>query len=248
MGAQVKAVILAAGMGTRLANVAGGLPKCMVPVGGRPMIDRMIERIAEAGIEEVIVVTGFEAGRLEQHLAASPHPMARRARCVFNERFADWGNFYSKLVAEAAVGDSGFVALDGDVVMDATLLPRLLAAPGPIALAVERRTDLGAEEMKVRVDAHGRAIELNKRMDPKLALGEFVGVERVDRELTGDVFATLRSLIERGETGEYYERAYELMMQRGVPVGVADITGCQWSEIDDAADLAHASGLVARLS
>jgi choline kinase len=240
----VKAVILAAGMGTRLADVSGGLPKCMVPVGGRPMIDRMIDRLAEAGLDDVVVVTGFEAGKLEAHLKASPSPVARAARCVFNEKFAEWGNFFSKLVAERAVGDDGFVALDGDVVMDGTLLPRLLAADGPIALAVERRAGLGAEEMKVRVDADGRAVELNKRMDPTVALGEFVGVERVDREMTRDVFATLRSLIERGETGEYYERAYELMMQRGAPVRVADITGCTWGEIDDAADLAKAATLV----
>jgi L-glutamine-phosphate cytidylyltransferase len=244
----MKAVILAAGMGTRLAAAAAGLPKCMVPVAGRPIVDRMIERIAEAGIGELVVVTGYQAARLEAHLAASSHPLARAATCVFNERFAEWGNFYSKLVAERAVGDDGFLALDGDVVMDGDLLPRLLAAPGPIALAVERRADLGDEEMKVRVDADGRAVELNKRMAPADALGEFLGVERVDAEMAGQVFAALRSLIDRGETGEYYERAYELLMQRGVPFRIADITGCRWTEIDDAADLAYATELVATMS
>lgn len=242
----MKAVILAAGMGKRLAAAAAGLPKCMVPVAGRPIIDRMIERIAAAGLDELVVVTGYERARLEQHLAASNHPLARRAVCVFNERFADWGNFYSKLVAQAAVGDDGFVAFDGDIVMDAALLPRLLAAPGPIALAVERRTDLGDEEMKIRVDGDGRAVELNKRMAPAVALGEFLGIERVDREIAPRVFAALRSLIDRGETDEYYERAYELLMAEGAPFRVADITGCRWTEIDDAADLAFATELVAK--
>ena len=244
----MKAIILAAGLGKRLASVTGGLPKCLVPVAGRTILDRMIERLVQAGLDDIVVVTGHRSEEVERHLDRSEQPAARRAARVFNPRYADWGNFYSKLVAETAVGDDGFVALDGDVVMDATLLPRLLAAPGPIALAVERRAGLGAEEMKVRVDERGRAVELNKRMDPAVALGEFVGVERVDREMTVEVFATLRSLIERGETGEYYERAYELLMQRGAPVGVADITGCRWGEIDDAADLARAGSLVAGMS
>jgi choline kinase len=242
------AVILAAGMGTRLAAVAAGLPKCLVPVAGRPILDRMIERIAAAGIADVVVVTGYAREKLEAHLAASSHPLARRAVCVFNERYADWGNFHSKLVAERALGGSGFLAFDGDVVMDDRLIPTVLAAPGPIALAVERRGDLGAEEMKLRIDAGGRVVELNKRIAPAAALGESLGIERVDREIAPRVFAALRSLIERGETGEYYERAYEHMMAEGVPFRVADVTGCRWTEIDDPDDLLRAGELVRQMA
>jgi choline kinase len=243
----MKAVILAAGMGTRLESVSGGLPKCMVEVGGRPIIDRMIERIGQAGIDQVVVVTGFKADVLASYLAGSEQPLARAAVLVHNERYAEWGNFYSKLVAETAVGDDGFVAFDGDVVMDQRLLPTLLAAPGPIALAVDCRPGLGDEEMKVRVDDAGRVVALNKQIDPARALGEFVGVERVDRDLAPRVFAALRSLIDRGETHDYYERAYEHLMADGVTFQVADITGCTWGEVDDAADLAAAAKLVGKM-
>ena len=240
----MKAIILAAGMGTRLEAVSGGIPKCMVKVAGVPLIDRMIERIGQAGIDGLIVVTGFEAEMLETHVRSLAHPLAQEAVFVHNDHFSDMGNFYSLLVAKDAVAGDSFIKLDGDVLMDRDVLPKLLAAPGPAALAVDRREGMGEEEMKVRVDAEGRIVELNKRMDPAVALGEFIGVDRVDAELGETVFAKLRELIELGETDEYYERAYERLLQAGTPWQVADITGCQWTEIDDARDLEHANQLL----
>jgi choline kinase len=242
----VKAIILAAGLGRRLESVTGGLPKCMVPVGGVPLLDRMIERLAQVAVDQVIVVTGHRAGDLEAHLARSTHPLARGAVRVFNPRYAEWGNFYSLLVAKEAVGGDGFIKLDGDVLMDGRLLPQLLAAPGPAALAVDVRGGLGAEEMKVRVEG-GRIVELNKRMDPARALGEFVGIERIDAELAPRVWAQLAQLIDRGETDEYYERAYELLMQDGIGFSVADVSEVTWCEIDDGDDLAAAEALLPRI-
>jgi choline kinase len=242
----MKAIVLAAGLGKRLAPVTGGLPKCLVPVAGRTILDRMIERLVQAGLDDIIVVTGHRSEEVERHLDRSAVPAARRAARVFNERYADWGNFYSLLVAEAACGGDGFVKLDADVIMDDRLLPALLAAPGPAALAVDVRPGLGEEEMKARVDARGVVVELSKRIDPARALGESVGIDRIDAELAPRTWSMLRQLIELGETDEYYERAYELLMGEGVPFSYADISMSEWCEVDNADDLAAAEALLAR--
>jgi len=240
----MKAIVLAAGLGKRLAPVTGGLPKCLVPVAGRTILDRMIERLVQAGLDDIIVVTGHRCEDVERHLDRADEPAARRATRIFNPRFADWGNFHSLLVAEEACGGDGFVKLDADVIMDTGLLPALLAAPGPAALAVDVRPGLGDEEMKARVDERGVVVELSKRIEPARALGESVGIDRVDAELAPRMWSELRRLIELGETDEYYERAYELLMQKGVPFSYADISMCQWCEIDNADDLAAAERLL----
>jgi choline kinase len=220
------------------------MPKCCVSVGGTAIVDRMIARIADAGIDDVIVVTGHLDSVLRAHLARANHPVARRATLVYNEHYHDWGNFYSLLVARDAIGGDSFIKLDADVVMDGGVLPALLAAPGPAVLAIDRKPDLGAEEMKARVE-NGRIVELNKRMSPRAALGESIGIERIDAAIAPRVFDSLARLIDRGETDEYYERAYELLMQAGVDFGYADITACTWNEVDDHADLAAAETLAA---
>lgn len=242
----MKAIVLAAGLGKRLAPVTGGLPKCLVPVAGRTILDRMIERLAQAGLDDIVVVTGHRREDVERHLDRADQQTARRAARVFNPRYADWGNFHSLLAAEEACGGDGFVKLDADVIMDTRLLPALLAAPGPGVLAVDVRPALGEEEMKARVDERGVVVELSKRIDPARALGESVGIERIDAELAPRLWAELRALIDAGETDEYYERAYERLMQQGVPFGYADVSRCQWCEVDNADDLAAAETLLLR--
>jgi choline kinase len=240
----MKAIVLAAGLGKRLAPVTGGLPKCLVPVAGRTILDRMIERLVQAGLDDIIVVTGHRREDVERHLDRAEQPAARRARRVFNPRYADWGNFHSLLVAEEACSGDGFVKLDADVIMDTQLLPALLAAPGPAALAVDVRPGLGEEEMKARIDERGVVVELSKRIHPARALGESVGIDRVDAELAPRMWHMLRQLIERGETDEYYERAYELLMHEGVPFSYADVSKSEWCEVDNADDLAAAERLL----
>jgi choline kinase len=241
----MKAVILAAGQGTRLESVTRSVPKCMAEVAGVTLIDRLLDELAAAGVAEAIVVTGYKNEVLMDHLSASDNPLARGAVEVFNPRFATWGNFYSLLVAEDAVGGGPFIKIDSDVLLDNRLLELVLSAPGPMCLAVDCRPGLGAEEMKVVVDEGGRMRAISKRLDPATALGEYVGVERVDAEAAPVVFDTLRSLIDLGETDEYYERAYELMMQAGRPIRYADVSGCRWTEIDTPDDLAAAERLLA---
>ncbi len=212
----------------------------MVKVRGVPIVDRMIARVREAGIDDIIVVTGHLHEALSEHLAN-----AGTGCCVvYNERYHDWGNFYSLLVAREAVGDDGYVKLDGDVVMDGAVLPKLLAAPGDAVLTLDGRDGLGEEEMKARLDG-ARVVELNKRMDPGTAFGEYIGVEKVTASLAPRVFDQLAQMIELGETDEYYERGYERLMQDGVAFGYVDVADCSWTEIDDAADLKHAESMAA---
>lgn len=240
----MRAVILAAGQGTRLEPITRAVPKCMAEVAGVTLVDRLMSELESAGIDEAVVVTGYKNDVLMDHLRGSPIELARRAVEVFNPKFAEWGNFYSLLVAEEAVTGGPFVKIDSDVLLDARLLDLVLAAPGPMCLAVDCRGGLGAEEMKVVVDDRGRMIELSKRVDPASAIGEYVGVERVDAEAAPAVFDALRSLIDLGETDEYYERAYELMMQAGIPIRYANVAGCRWTEIDTVDDLRAAEAML----
>jgi choline kinase len=240
----MKAVILAAGHGTRLEPLTRDLPKCLAPVAGTTILDRLVQRLEQAGVGELVVVTGYLHHKVEAHLRSSASLLAQRAVPIFNPRHADWGNFHSLLVARDALADASFIRVDGDVVVDADVLPAVLAAPGPGVLAVDRSPDLGDEEMKARI-ANGQVVELNKRMAPAGAAGEFIGVDRIDSQLAPHVFATLEAMIEHGETDEYYERAYERLMLGGHGFGWADVTGMGWTEIDTLDDLARADELAA---
>ena len=70
MAPRAKALILAGGLGTRLRPLTDAMPKCLVPIGGRPLLDYWIDRLAEAGIREARINTHAHAGRVRDYIAS----------------------------------------------------------------------------------------------------------------------------------------------------------------------------------
>lgn len=238
----MKAVILAAGMGSRLAPLTNDRPKPMVEVCGRPLLLRALDRLAAAGIAgaDVIVVTGYREDVLRARLAAEGYAPT----LVPNPRYSDWNSFYSLLVARDAVGDSAYLTLEGDVLFDAEVLPRLLEAKGRAQLAVELRERCDAEAMKVEIDDDGKVSALDKGLDPETSVGEFIGIARFDREAGQQVFADLARFVDEGITHQYYDHSYHRLAQRGeLAIDLVDISDRVSLEIDDLADLQRAEEL-----
>jgi choline kinase len=168
-------VLLAAGEGTRLYPYTHERPKCLVEVGGRPLLDRALAALEQAGVDEVVIVTGYREDVLAAWLAQRPHRL--KVTLVRNELYASTNNAYSLWTARVAV-PGAFVLLDGDLLFETRVLTTLLAASGEAALAVERRRELGDEEMKVIEAADGTVAAVSKTVEVAQAIGESVGLAR----------------------------------------------------------------------
>lgn len=236
----MKAVILAAGVGTRLRPQTDETPKGLLPVAGRPIIDYTLEALGHTGIKEVVVVTGHLADQLARHVTRSPVP----CRTIYNPRYATANNYYSLLVAEDALGGEPFVKVDSDLIFEPDLLTRLLSAEGDLCLALDSGVQLGIEEMKVQMDNQGRVTAVSKTLDPAACLGESIGLERISSEFAPVLFRTLRQLDAEEFTDAYYEDAYHrLACEGGHDIRAVDISGLSWTEIDDSVDLSRANEL-----
>src|SRR5262249_45676171 len=100
------AIILAAGVGKRLAGAAAGRPKCLVDIGGRPLLARLLDAVAGAGVGEVIVVTGFGSDDVQQTIGAGPAGLT--VRYLFNARFRE-GAILSLYTAREALSGAVLV-------------------------------------------------------------------------------------------------------------------------------------------
>lgn len=244
----MKAVILAAGVGSRLAPLTNDRPKVLVEVLGRSFLARQLELLAQAGIEgrDVVIVGGYRIDRLREALAAGGHDCV----VVENDRYEAWNNFYSLLVAEPALAGEAFLQLDGDTILDEALLDRVLAAPDEAVLAVDCRDELDDETMKVQLAGplkSDRVVAISKRLDPTRCAGEYVGVAKLSAWAAQAVFAELAKLPDEGLTHEYYEHAFHRLAEsRRLPFGIVDVHDCSVLEIDNVEDLRRAEALLAR--
>ncbi len=239
----MKAVILAAGVGSRLAPLTADRPKVLVEVGGRSFLLRQLDRLAQAGIpnDQVVVVGGYRIDQLRRALDG------RGCTVVANDRYDTWQNFYSLLVAAPALAGADFLQLDGDVLLDDRLLPALIAAPGPGVLAVDRSAELDDDAMKVQLAADGRVTAVSKQLPARECAGEYLGIAKLTAAAAREVFADLERFAGEGLTHEYYDHAYHRLASRGrVPFSIADAEPGAVIEIDDLADLQRAEQLLAR--
>jgi N-acetyl-alpha-D-muramate 1-phosphate uridylyltransferase len=104
------AIVLAAGLGTRMRPYVGDLPKPLVPVAGKPLIDYALDRLAEAGIEHVVVNVHYLANTLERHLAARKTPRV----VISDERGELLGTGGGIANALPKLGDKPFFLINSD--------------------------------------------------------------------------------------------------------------------------------------
>jgi choline kinase len=239
-------MVLAAGAGSRLGAETETLPKTLLPVDGdRTILDVALGNFAAVGLEEAVVVTGYAAERIEERVPELQERHDLRIELVFNPKALEWNNCYSLWVAREHF-QRGVLLANGDTVHPASVEESLLAARGPeLLIAVDDAKTLGAEEMKVHVDATGRLERINKALDPASAHGEYIGVTLIEPGAAAGLADALEAVWRR-DTTLYYEDGFQEYADRGGRVGIAPIGEVEWVEVDDAVDLARAREVACR--
>lgn len=108
-----QAVILAGGQGSRLKPLTDTVPKAMVEIAGRCIIDHQIEWLAGAGVTDVVVSAGHLHDKLAEHLSANPQPL--QVRTIVEEEPLGRGGALKYAGRQLPRPDSGWYALNGDI-------------------------------------------------------------------------------------------------------------------------------------
>jgi Predicted sugar nucleotidyltransferases len=221
----MKAIILAAGKGTRL-NGVDLKPKCLFEVGERTLLDRQVSALLDSQIKEIVIVLGFEAERIRRLC----HPAVS---FVLNSRFEETSSLYSLWLAREHLVD-GFIVLNCDVLFHPQLLTKLISSPFQDALLVDfvgqSRSHLGEEEMKVKVN-EGLVVDIRKDLDPAEADGENVGIVKFSRTGAKHLIDAMDLLISRGLEREWAPRAFREFATH-FPLHAVSTGEYPWIEID----------------
>jgi len=234
----LKAIILAAGRGSRLGDLGSELPKCLLSINGQSSLERYRRAFDRAGIvKEVIVVGGYRIDLMRERLPAG-------FRLIENDRFATTNSLYSLWLALESAGDGEDIAVvHGDVVYEPDLLGRFLRTPRRNALLVDELKPFDGREYHVRV-ADGRVRALSNRLPEHESAGEDAQTFKVARESLAMIREFARHTLENGGEGHYGGHVLTALIEKGLLQPV--YTNQQfWSEFDTADDYRRCSEQVA---
>jgi choline kinase len=233
----ITAVILAAGVARRLAPLTDHTQKSLLPVGGRPILARMLQSLHETGVRRVEIVVGHFADQIRA-LTKSPPP-GMTVRDLVNPAYQR-GSALSLLVAADAIRQGPTLIMDADVVFPRVFLHRLIGSAAPNALLRDRGFADTGEEVKIYTRG-SRVVALGKKVVPRTweETGEGIGFFKCGPTAGRALVRRLEQVIaESGGLAEY-EDALHLLVRRH-PVEAVDVTGLPWTEVDFAEDLHRA--------
>lgn len=221
----MRAIILAAGKGTRLDGAAVK-PKCLVEIGGTSLLRRQIEALRSVNIKKIVVVIGFGGESIREECGDE-------ISFVENIHFAETSSLYSLWLARDLLAD-GFVVLNSDVLFHPQMLANLIESSRDDALLIsdaEKEVNpLGDEEMKIKVKEE-LVVDISKEIDPVEADGENVGIVKFSANGARLLVEYMNQLIAKGAVKDWAPRAFR-EFARHHELHALSTRGLPWIEID----------------
>jgi choline kinase len=231
-----RAVILAAGQGSRLLPMTEETPKCLLDLSGRSMLEWQLAGLVSAGVREVVVVTGFRSDQVEKVLERITPP-GLAVRTLFNPFYKVADNLASCWLVRAELTGPSLI-LNGDTLFEPSVARRLLDAPeAAITVTIDRKPSYDDDDMKVCVE-QDRLRAIGKKLPASEVNGESIGFLRFSPAGAASFIAELeRTMRTREGVSLWYLSAIHRLANAGVDVRCASIEGLQWAELDFPADL-----------
>lgn len=237
----MKTVLLAAGVGQRLGDLSGYRPKCLLEFDGVSLLHRHLNILRHFGLSEIIIVTGYQAGLIEQEAHANSSGL--RVQFAHNPDYSK-GSVISLLTGlEKFQTGTDVLLMDADVLYDYRIIERLCVTRHRDCFLLDRDFEPGEEPVKLCV-RDGHLIEFRKTISPDLKFdfqGESVGFFRFSSDTARELIRSASGYLQRGEESQPYEECIrDLLLAEPDKFAFEDITGLHWIEIDFPEDVGKA--------
>jgi len=210
----LKAIVLAAGTGTRIGNQ---LPKClMILPSGKTIMENQVALLRDNGIKEIIVVVGFKKDVIMEEF---PDLIYR-----YNTFYHITNTSKSLMMALESIDEDDILWINGDVFLESEVIRRVLSEPGNV-MAVNI-SKCGEEEVKYKTGGDGGIVEISKSVTD--AEGESVGVNKI----TAKSFSVFHESLKECGDDDYFEKGIEICISKGIRFNPVDISACKCIEID----------------
>jgi L-glutamine-phosphate cytidylyltransferase len=243
-GITVIGIILAAGVGKRLRPLTKNIPKTLISIEGKTILEYIISNCYESGIKDFMVVVGHMKEEVEEACERIEKEYGVKIELLENERYSTTNTGFSLKIALDRVDDD-VVVINGDNVFDHRILTHLLHT-GNNSIVVDNVKNLNEESFKIALDLDKKMINrMGKEIEIDTSNGEFIGISAIKQKDLRIFREILSGLVLKNEM-EYYDIAFIDFSSR-TNINFVFTNGLKWTEIDDYNDLVQAERLVREL-
>ena len=231
---KMKAVILAAGISSRLYPLTRTTPKCLLAIGGKALIGHQIESLTRCGVKNIAVVVGFRQKKVINYLLKNYPDL--NFSFIFNPLFASSNTIYSLWLTRGFFTGNDFLFFNGDVLCSFAVVKKLAAYSGSVLAVKKGPADLEA----VRVAGKRFISDIGKDIPMRESVGEFIGVAKFSPDFTPIFIKHLSQRVKINKQ-EYFESAlWQAIRKDDVRLLLLDIKSEPAIEIDFDKDLSAA--------
>ena len=234
----MKAFILAAGVSRRLYPHTYNTPKCLLEVGGKPIIHYQLEALLDLVVKDVSIVIGYHRQILIKHLKDNFRTL--NFNFIINHHYFETNTAYSVYIGKEVLNEN-HILMNADVVYPKGLLNKLIDTKHKTALAVDIKS-CGLEEVKVIDGGSDKIAAIGKELIETQCLGEFIGVAKLSKDFCNLFSNSLEDLIDSGGVNDYFEAAIQPILKK-MDIHYVDVSEFPCMEIDFIEDLEKARSL-----
>lgn len=247
-------VILAAGMGTRLMPLTKDIPKPLLVIDEKTLLERMIENCISAKIKDFILVVGHNKQKVYEIAPILEEKLDISIKVIDNDEYDITNTSVSTYLASSYIEKESlddFILINGDNVVDSKIITRI-ALTDNTSLVIDNFKKLNEESFKVKLQdlkvnenesiANGVISEIGKDIDISSSFGEFIGVSKVIKKDVSIFNELLKEFVDENKQN-YYDFVYKPLSNE-IPIDYVLTNGLKWTEIDDHDDWKIANQLV----
>lgn len=241
----MQALILAAGMGKRLGDHTKNNTKCMVPVNGVRLIDRVIDQLSKFDLTRLVMVVGYERQKLVDYIGHR-YDDVLKIEFIDNPIYDKTNNIYSLALAKTQLCEDDTILLESDLIFEDGLLDLLINHPDK-DLALVAKYEAWMDGTMVRIDSDRNIVNFIPkeafRYEDADVYYKTVNIYKFSKEFSANFYVPfLEAYCKVMGNNEYYEQVLRVLLHlHNSSLKALPITNEKWYEIDDVQDLDIAS-------
>lgn len=222
----MKAILLAAGKGTRISRMVQNIPKSTLPINGVPLIRRNVEIFQKNNIDTVVCV-GYKKEKVIESLNGFP-------ATYYANPFYDVTNSIASLwfAREELRADEDYIIMNADVFFSETILRMILEDPHDAVMLVDKTRRKTGDYFFSTTD-NGYISKYGKDLPLQLRSCEYVGIAKISSSFVKIFLDKMEELISASQHHKWWEDTlYTLADEQKYRIYTKDVEGVFWSEID----------------